>query len=605
MSSISEGQQWRESPPATFSRRFAELYAAAGNPTLRRVSAAAQARMRAGKARGQTGGASLQRISDWKAGRNVPARFETFAPVLLTLIDEARKSSGLVGSELLSLREWERLWSQANAWSPDDEDTRCPYPGLRSYRADDAPTFFGRDRVTAELAEMVGRVADGPGGMVILVGASGSGKSSLLHAGLVPALTASETGWAAVTLTPGADPVTALTAATAHLPTTGRRLVVVDQLEELFTLCADSGQIDEFLKNVEHVAVPADAAPTGVVAAVRADFYARCLDHAVLEEALKHRSYLLGPMRLNELAAVIARPASLAGYKLEPGLEELIITELCGLDGRDGRSGYEPGALPLLSHVMATAWDHRSGGRLTIESYRKAGGVRGSVAATAERAWDELSESQQVAGKHVLLGLVNIAQDARDTRRKVSLADMAPSAAGAGQAAVEVLARSRLVTLDAESVYLTHEIVLDAWPRMRSWIDEDRVGYAQRQHLQSDAEEWIAHNRDMSRLYRGPRLESAREHADRFPLTPTGMEFLTASVAAARRTRRRWQVVRAALLIESMMAASTGFGFSFVSHPLIGAANFMLAGFVLGARFNGTRTRSTLDWYRQRIAWRR
>ncbi|MEV6280977.1 AAA family ATPase [Nocardia sp. NPDC051832] len=573
MDSSSNGGRLRPSPRTVFAQQFAELFDAAGNPTLRRVAAAAEARMRASRAVGQKGGVSIQRISDWKSGRNTPAKFETFLPVVLTLIDEARKSSGQVSPALLSVQEWQRLWTASNEWDPDADDggAVCPYLGLASYQPADAEVFFGRGRVTAELAEMVGATvgSGGAGGMIMLVGASGAGKSSLLAAGLIPALADPVDEWAVATLTPGIDPVRSLLVAAqpesdgAELSLTDalaawgagrRRLLIVDQFEELFTLCKDERRRKEFLAALEHLAIRGENEPTAVVLAVRADFYARCLDIPVLEDALKHRSYLLGPMRLDELAEAITRPAELAGYKLESGLEELIITELCGLDGGGERQGYDPGALPLVSHVMEAVWQRREGARLTIDGYRAAGGVVGSVAATAEKAWNELTEFQQAVGKQVLLGLVTVGEDARDTRRKLTRAELFSRTVEAADVALDALARTRLVTLDSDAAYLTHEIVLDAWPRLRAWIDEDRVGYLERQRLHTDAADWITAERDPSLLYRGTRLSAAEEHVGDTLVGALATEFLTAARAERRKAERRATTTRGALALLAAVA---------------------------------------------------
>ncbi|WP_062988592.1 WD40 repeat domain-containing protein [Nocardia anaemiae] len=598
----------RTSPRTVFAQQFAALFEAAGNPTLRRVATAAQTRMRATRAPGQKSGASVQRISDWKSGRNVPARFESLLPVLLTLIDEARKSSKPVPPALLDVQEWQRLWAASTAWDPESEATECPYLGLTSYRRADAELFFGRSRPTAELAELISATAgpEGDGGIVMLVGASGAGKSSLLEAGLIPALADPVDQWAVATMTPGSAPVEALLAALRDGPATlpadsesdstdatvsadnsgedgaesaagrsresgseksggpmesvdaaqwgrdKRRLLIIDQFEELFTLCRNEEERAIFLATLEHLAIRGEREPAAVVIAVRADFYARCLDIPVLEDALKHRSYLLGPMRLDELAEAITRPAESAGYKLESGLEELVISELCGLGG--DRRAYDPGALPLVSHVMAAVWQRRDGTRLTIDGYRAAGGVIGSVAATAEKAWAELTEFQQSIGKQVLLGLVAVGDDSRDTRRKVTRTELIQQTVEAAETALEVLARTRLITLDAESAYLTHEIVLDAWPRLRTWIDEDRVGYLERQRLQADATDWATGDRDPSLLYRGARLITMQEHADKGAIGIVAEEFLAASHAARRRTQRRSSALVVALGLLGVIA---------------------------------------------------
>ncbi|GAB0105167.1 hypothetical protein JMUB6875_41450 [Nocardia sp. JMUB6875] len=566
------------SPRAAFARRFAELYAAAGNPTLRRVANAAEERMRA--ARGtrpgavpatRTGAASAQRISDWKAGRNVPARFESLLPVVLVLVELARKTGEPLPRPLADRAEWHRIWQAATTWNPEaDTEAACPYQGLSSYGPEHRGLFFGRARAVAELSALV-RSAEG---VVAVVGASGAGKSSLLAAGLGPALA----DWESTTLTPGAHPCTALLtalgrpgteaatedallAALAPRPEGPRRLLIVDQLEELFTAGSDERQRDLFLTVLDAAARRTDD-PIAVVVALRADFYAHCLNHLILQDALEHRGYLLGPLRMEELSQAVSGPARAVGLDLEPGLEELITTELCGATDHPGRRTYDPGALPMLSHVMAATWQHREGRRLTIAGYRTAGGVVGSVAETAEYAWNELSSDQQRAARTMLLGLVTVSQDARDTRRTVTREDLLartddPEAA---TAALELLPRTRLLTLDADAVTLTHEIVLTAWPRLRGWIDEDRVGYLARQRLESDAAEWAAQERDSSLLYRGPRLQNAREHADPPPVGPLAQEFLTRSVTAVDTGRRRSRRLRLTLALLGVVLLVLGVG---------------------------------------------
>ncbi|MFE3195892.1 NACHT and WD repeat domain-containing protein [Nocardia sp. NPDC059240] len=548
-----------------FAQRFSALYEAAGNPKLRQVEAAARARMAAAAPRGTI--APVQRISDWRIGRNVPAKFDYFLPILLTLIDEARKSSTPVPQLLLSVPAWERLWRLADGWNPDDAAAPSPYLGLESFHRDDTAVFFGRSRPTEELVRLVHAASDpgGDGGLVIVVGASGAGKSSLLAAGVAPALVEDPDAWVVAGLTPGPDPHAALIAATddtggevwgADAP----RLLIVDQLEELFTLGSDEQQREDFLTALQQLALPRLSQPSIVIVAVRADFYGRCLDHPILEEALKHRSYLLGPMRLNELAEAVTRPAELAGYRLESGLEELVISELCGHGARAGRS-YDPGSLPLLSHVMRATWERRVNGRLTMEGYHAAGGVMGSVAATAERAWTQLSPLQQAMGRQLLLGLITIGQDTRDTRRRVSRQELLGSACD--EATLEVLTSTRLITVDSDAAYLTHEVVLDAWPRLRAWIDQDRVGFLQRQRLHADATEWIHADRDTSRLYRGARLASLEGHTtEDSMLSAAAGEFLTASRQARARGQRRSRAVKlgfAVLTVVVVVLAAVAF----------------------------------------------
>ncbi|MGW4631743.1 nSTAND1 domain-containing NTPase [Nocardia sp. NPDC004415] len=521
------------SPRALFAQRFTELYAAAGNPTLRRVAAATERRMRGT----QASTPSAQRISDWKAGRNVPARFESLLPVVLTLAELAKKAQRELPRRLADPHEWQRLWQESVTWTAAaGAGETCPFPGLRAFSAEERALFFGREQATAEF---VGLVRDSTG-IVVLIGASGAGKSSLLAAGLRPALDVPTAA-----MTPGTTPSAGLTAALADDP----RVLIVDQFEELFTLCRDDTERADFLAELATLTTRAEH-PITVVAALRADFYERCLHHPVLRESLRRNNYLLGPMSMDEISRAITGPAAAAGLTLEQGLEELVRTELHGLGGHTSTDGYDPGALPLLSHVMAATWQQREGRKLTVAGYRKAGGVAGSVAETAELAWSELTPAQQDAAHELLGSLVTVGEDSRDTRRTVDRADLlARSADPAATAEVlEILAAARLLALDAESVQFAHEIVLTAWPRLRGWIETDRVGHLVRQRLERDAAEWDAAARDSALLYRGTRLDSAREHTRGAALSVRVDAFLHASQRAAR-IGGRWRVGVAAVVL--------------------------------------------------------
>ncbi|MFD7844017.1 hypothetical protein ACFV4K_13930 [Nocardia sp. NPDC059764] len=508
-------------PRELFTRRLALLWEHAGNPTLERVARSANQRMKATRAADTRGGAvRVQRISAWRRGQNVPAQFDSLRPVLLTLLDLARETGAPVPPELSSLREWQRLVRECASWTPD-LDSDCPYPGLEPYRGADADRFFGRERVTGELAALVRDTAGVGGGIIVLVGASGAGKSSLLAAGLVPSL---GEDWSVGTGTPGSPP--------AEPAATGpRRLMIVDQFEELF-VGADTDPAERELPNRLR-----DWAESGitVVLGVRADFFARCLEHPALGEACARRSFILGPMRADELTAVITEPVQRAGLRLDAGLPEIIRTELEGLGGN---SDADPsGVLPLLSHVMQAIWQRRDGTRLTLAGYRAAGGVAGSVAATADEAWAKLDETEQAAARELLPHMVHVGSGTRDTRRRPARDELIARATDpeAAATALEILVRARLVTLDQDTATLAHEIVLDAWPRLRGWIDDDREGHLVRQRLVADAAEWLAAERSRALLYREGRLASAREH--RRGLSGTGGEFLGASIRAERRVR--------------------------------------------------------------------
>ncbi|GAA3299786.1 hypothetical protein GCM10020295_38840 [Streptomyces cinereospinus] len=400
----------------------------------------------------------------------------------------------------------------------------------------------------------------------MLVGASGAGKSSLLNAGLVPALRGGE-GREVVQLVPGAEPLAELTRRIPGLaPVTAREepgtpafadavraavsawargltrpVLIVDQFEEAFTLCSDEAERRTFVQLLHAAATPAKPggpAPVLVVLGIRADFYEQCLGHPELADALQHRHMVLGPLTTAELREAVTGPAKAVGLELEPGLAELIVREVSS-DGP--RGAHHAGALPLLSHALLATWQRRKAGRLTLAGYRAAGGIQGAVAATAERAWSGLDPAARTAARLLLLRLVRLGEDTQATRRRGTRRQLAAESTDPDKTeeSLEALVRARLVTLDAETVEITHEALLHAWPRLRDWIDEDRGGNLLRQRLEEDSRAWEATSRDTSLLYRGSRLEQAhtwaRSAGDTF-LTRSAVDFLAASVRLRRRT---------------------------------------------------------------------
>ncbi|NEA98918.1 helix-turn-helix domain-containing protein [Streptomyces sp. SID13726] len=414
--------------------------------------------------------------------------------------------------------------------------TECPYPGLVSFRTEDARWFHGRDRPLAELLGLLGdtdRATEGH--PVIVLGASGVGKSSLLQAGLVPAvvhgaLPARSCGAPAVLyLTPTAHPLAELDRHAAVRALDSYALVVVDQFEEVFTLCADTEERTAFIDELCRLA--ADGLPVAV--GMRADFYGHALAHPGLLTALRVRSMPLGPMTAAELRTAITEPAATAGLALEPGLTEILLRDLGA--GGDGDLACGAGVLPLLSHALRATWQRRTDGVLTLAGYERTGGIRGAVAATAERAYGQLTADERLIARRVLLSLVRVGEGADDTRRRVARQSIAPAAEPAAVAVVERFTSARLLTADTEHVEISHEALLRAWPRLRGWIDADRVVLRLRQRLADDAAAWSAEGRDDGLLYRGARLTAAEEWATGHPgrLSQGEADFL--------RTARRYQ----------------------------------------------------------------
>ncbi|MFJ9479421.1 hypothetical protein ACIRRI_31100 [Streptomyces mirabilis] len=604
-----------------FAERLALLYKEAGNPPLTRV-AEAVVRLQRVDERGRPVRVSAQRISDWRRAKNVPAQFTALAAVLQILIPEARRSRPApVSAGLYDLAQWQRLWERAvadpigdhSATSADAEERPpaeapaipgvCPYRGLASYRHQDARWFFGRERSTDALIAQL-HAAEKTGGLVMLVGASGAGKSSLLNAGLVPALQNGALGdensqaSGVLQLVPGGDPLAELTrripelahvisaaeepaakepgtpkfapaartAVTAwaqrETSSAARPIVIVDQFEEAFTLCSEEASRRAFIQLLHAACSPADPgdpAPALVVLGIRADFYEQCLGYPELADALQHRHMVLGPLTTTELREAVTGPAKAVGLELEPGLAELIVREVSA-DGP--RGAHDAGALPLLSHALLSTWQRRKAGRLTLAGYRAAGGIQGAVAATAERAWSGLDPAARTAARLLLLRLVRLGEDTQATRRRGTRRQLAEESTDPDKTeeSLEALVRARLVTLDAETVEITHEALLHAWPRLRDWIDEDKNDNLLRQQLEEDGRAWEGSDRDTSLLYRGSRLEQAHSWAksagDTF-LNRSAVEFLAASVRLRKRTVWISRGAVSALVVLAILAAGS------------------------------------------------
>jgi len=244
------------------------------------------------------------------------------------------------------------------------------------------------------------------------------------------------------------------------------------------------------------------------VLGLRADFYGRCAAYPELVEALRHGQVLLGAMRAVELRDAIEKPARAVGIDIEPGLVEVMLADL-GADSdpkeTDGHC-YEPGALPLLAHALFATWLHREGQRLTLDSYRLAGGINGGIAATAERTYALLSPDEQRVARRLLLRMVQIGDGTDDIRRPLDFARLADESADSATTAtvLEALTNARLIIVDEKVVQITHEALLRAWPQMRSWIDGDRTRLLVHQRLADAAQAWDSEGRHPAELHRGP-----------------------------------------------------------------------------------------------------
>ncbi len=415
-------------------------------------------------------------------------------------------------------REWQARWEEVCASALETAASgaavQAPYRGLARFETADQAYFFGRGALVERLATLVGAHR-----FVMVVGPSGSGKSSLLRAGLVPAL----------------QPRTVSVATpAAHLEQPhpgGVEVVVVDQFEETFTLCLDPAARQAFINALMTLGHGEDG--TRVVLAVRADFFGHCAHHPELIEAVRDSTILVGPMSPAELREAIVKPAAAAGLIVQRELTARLVEEVTG----------QPGGLPLMSHALLETWRRRRGKALTMQAYEAAGGIDGAVAHTAEEMYAALTPPQQQRLRHLLLRMITPGEAGnQDTRRPVIRAELVTGQDGDfGPLLLERLAAARLIILDDDTADLAHEALLTAWPRLRGWVEEDRERLRVHRRLTEAATAWQDHARDPGTLYRGLQLANAREHlTERLDaLTPEERAFLEASTAAHHRARRR------------------------------------------------------------------
>jgi len=406
-----------------------------------------------------------------------------------------------------------------------------PYKGLLFFDESDSELFFGRDVLTAHLAEHVMNLAmDASTHFLAVVGASGSGKSSLVRAGLAVAL--KRAGWDTRVFTPTVNPLRMLE---SNLNSVGikdaeRVLILVDQFEEVFTLCHDEMERIAFIEKLLALAQD-QSKKTTVVIALRADFYSHCAQYPLLRQAVAAEQEYIGQMTAEELRRAIEEPAKRGGWEFEPGLVDVLLNDI----GAQGTSEPEPGALPLLSHALLATWERRHGRTLTLEGYHASGGVRGAIAETAENVFnDQLNQTQQELARDVFLRLTELGEGTEDTRRRAALNELVRQSAEAMQLRVvlNTLAEARLITLNEDSAEVAHEALIREWQRLHEWLTQDREGLLLHRHLTESAHEWEARGQDPAELYRGARLAQAREWAlvNEERLNAAERAFLAASI---------------------------------------------------------------------------
>lgn len=433
-----------------------------------------------------------------------------------------------------------RYGSQKGPENLPPEDLPCPYKGLSAFQTQDVEFFFGREGLLARLlVELTGA------SFLAITGPSGSGKSSLVRAGLIPALWNDEIpgskDWKILIMRPGAVPLEDLavrislqTGGSAsnlledlHLnpdslrlalkqimisqPEEAKFVLVVDQFEEIFTLCADESQRSRFVVSIINAAQKANGQVI-VILTLRADYYGSCAAFSDLAKMLSASQILVGAMDEDELRRAIEMPAKHAGLELEPGLTEMILQDARG----------ETGTLPMVSHALMEIWNRRSGHCLKVASYQSFGGLRQAIASTADEMFLACSEDDQERVKEIFLRLVHLDDPLdesgyRATRQRVLVRDLIPAENDNMQFEnlFNRLVNARLIVKDVgpdaePSIEVAHEALFQRWERLRSWLEEDLEIVRLRQRVSEAAREWESGARDEAFLiHRGGRLEDA------------------------------------------------------------------------------------------------
>src|SRR5579864_4108387 len=503
--------------------------------------------------------------------RTIPRRgYKFVVPVKQLTIARAANSNGC-GQSLLSTEYWRE---------------HSPFRGLQVFEPDDAWLFFGRD---AEIAELVARLDRSP--VLVVIGNSGCGKSSLVRAGLIPALRAGRfrngeatpDDWRAAIVRPSASPfdylaevlpnqlapelslreqaeviadcrnklplateallntISALANATEQQPTHARILLVVDQFEELFTLTASGDARERYINALLAASRCSASVCVYVVLVLRADFYSHCIEHPGLSRSLEANVYNVPRMTHDQLRESIEKRLEIANAVVEPGLTESLLDDV----------GTEPGDLALLEHALTQLWE-KCGGfgcTLTSSAYSAIGRLRGALSAHADGVYAAISDGEQKRlGQKIFLELVHLGEGSPDTRRRVTKEQLL--ALGPPEKVEALLARlasSRLITISREGqqifVEVSHEALIREWSSLREWIARNREEIQLGRRLAQAAQEWDGLNRDAGALLQGARLAQGKEwllrHADAPAAPELAREFVEASVAAREEAGQR------------------------------------------------------------------
>jgi serine/threonine protein kinase/WD40 repeat protein len=443
------------------------------------------------------------------------------------------------------------------------EDIVNPYKGLHAFQESDAEDFFGRETLTADILDKMDE--NHPlARFIAVVGPSGSGKSSVVKAGVVPelrkdALPGSE-DWYYVEMVPGANPMVELQEALTRVsaaplknlherlmadpkalhqvvkeivPLASELLIVIDQFEEAFTF-GDERVRSHFLQSL-YEAIVAEDSQLRVITTLRADFYDRPLSEARFGQLIQQRTVVVLPLSVEEVERAITAPASQVQVFYERGLPAQIVTEVID----------QPGVLPMLQYALTELFERREDQLLTHKAYQDIGGVLGALARRAEEIYRELDEEHQEATVQLFLRLVTLGEGSEDTRRRALQSEIMAASPNKKvmQEVIDMFSGFRLLTTDRDpstrtpTVEVAHEALIRQWQRLRGWLSDTREDVRLQRLLAAESQEWDENNRDASFLLRGGRLVQFEDwyKSSSVALTPTDIEFIEASVAERQR----------------------------------------------------------------------
>lgn len=448
---------------------------------------------------------------------------------------------------------------QISAAELDLFEAKNPYKGLRAFQQADASDFFGRSVMIERILDRLDEKTN-ESDFLAVIGPSGSGKSSLVKAGVIPALRAGRIdgskNWFFAEMVPGQDPIVELEVALLSvstsplpdmmdllregqyglaegaewaLPTPDSKLVLlIDQFEEIFTQVENEQEREHFL-NLIYYAVMTEDSPVKVIITLRADFYHGPLLYADFGELIRTRTEIVLPLSASELEEAITGPAGRVGAVIEDGLVDQIV--------HDVRE--QPGALPLLQYALTELFERREGPMLTVAAYEEIGGTLGALARRAEEVFRRFNDASRQMTQQIFLRLVTLGEGQEDTRRRVLQNEL--MSLGDPRIVEDVLdrfGRYRLLTFDHDDITRTatvevaHEALIRQWERLRDWLNESREDLRLERRLLHAADEWNHFNRDRSYLLQGTRLEQFREWAQSTSLQLNDVEetFLSASI---------------------------------------------------------------------------